>query len=344
MRTSIRKTMLALVIGPVGAVLALNAPAQTVALQLWNPDPTAGSITVSAPFDPCDASCTLAVPLGDTVTLTAVPAAGHQFDGWADDCSTPATTCTLRMDGNKFVAVAFKSADAPPMTAIHRFHDAPDGWGPSNGALLADGGWLYGMTAAGGAAGGGTIFRETLDGSRHESLHQFVGGASDGFNPHGSLIDFGGMLYGTTYLGGTGFCFDGAFPDLWTPPPWFQSTCGTVFRINPDGSGFALLHLFTGDSTDGGSPNASLLAFDGRLYGTTTRGTIFRINPDGSGYTILHTFGDESPAGTLIVSAGQLYGMTRYGGLHAKGTIFRMNPDGSEFQVVYEFEDWISGG
>jgi uncharacterized repeat protein (TIGR03803 family) len=63
-------------------------------------------------------------------------------------------------------------------------------------------------------------------------LHSFTGGASDGANPYGSLVLLGSSLYGMTPNGGA--------PDL-----------GTVFKIHTDGTGFALLHVFTGGAGDG---------------------------------------------------------------------------------------------
>ena len=97
------------------------------------------------------------------------------------------------------------------------------------------------------------------------SVHDFTG--SDGVAPHGSLSHRpDGTLYGTTQKGG-------AFPGL-------VGRGGTVFRVEPDGTGFALLHSFK--ETDGYEPAADLIqGFDGSLYGTTTggviAGVIFRV-------------------------------------------------------------------
>jgi uncharacterized repeat protein (TIGR03803 family) len=87
---------------------------------------------------------------------------------------------------------------------------------------------------------------------------------AQGASPAPNLISLGGALFGTTYGGGT-------------------SGYGTVFKINPDGSGFALLKEF--NDTDGARPQAALISHGGALYGTTNRGgasgygTIFSIEP-----------------------------------------------------------------
>jgi uncharacterized repeat protein (TIGR03803 family) len=75
----------------------------------------------------------------------------------------------------------------------------------------------------------------------------------------------GGVLYGTTTEGGA-------------------SSGGTIFKINPDGSGFSLLKEFAG-GTDGENPYAGLTSVSGVLYGTTllggseNKGTIFYVQP-----------------------------------------------------------------
>jgi uncharacterized repeat protein (TIGR03803 family) len=79
------------------------------------------------------------------------------------------------------------------------------------------------------------------------------------------------MLYGACYGGGY-------FPD----GGYFA---GTLYRLNPDGTGLALLHSFDGmdpiseTNIDGANPWATLLkANDGKLYGLTSAG-----GPNGSG-------------------------------------------------------------
>jgi uncharacterized repeat protein (TIGR03803 family) len=81
-------------------------------------------------------------------------------------------------------------------------------------------------------------------------LHDHVPNAL-GANPSGSLIISGGTLYGTTSSGGA-------------------SGYGTIFKINPDGTGFTLLKEFAG--TDGASPYGALISVGGVFYGTTSGG------------------------------------------------------------------------
>ena len=153
----------------------------------------------------------------------------------------------------------------------------------------------------------GTIFKINTDGTSFAQLHSFVGGAADGQHPSFSaLIVSGNTLYGMTPEGGT-------------------AGQGTIFRINTDGSSFAILHTFTAASGDGWDPDGSLVLSGNTLYGMTRQGgggagTIFQINTDGSGYSRLHTFlgastGDgANPVGTLTALGSLLYGTTPVGG------------------------------
>jgi uncharacterized repeat protein (TIGR03803 family) len=123
-------------------------------------------------------------------------------------------------------------------------------------------GMLYGTTMLGGNYDVGTVFRLNLDGNGFAVLKQFSGSNGDGKWPQGALVQANnGILYGTTDLGGT-------------------NDYGTLFQINPDSSGYAVLHRF--GVAEGTAPVAGLVqAGDGTLFGTTSAlpGTIFSLVP-----------------------------------------------------------------
>ncbi|HWX20328.1 MAG TPA: choice-of-anchor tandem repeat GloVer-containing protein [Candidatus Binatia bacterium] len=161
-------------------------------------------------------------------------------------------------------------------------------------------------------------------------LHSFALTSHDGQNPISGLTQASdGALYGTTEYGG-------------------DNGLGTIFKVNPDGSGYAIMHSFSSTGGDGRNPEGGLLlGKDGAIYGTTanggagTAGTVFKIAPDGSGYTVLRRFsgadGDAPEAGLLQGNDGFLYGVTVFGGSSFAGTVFRMDADGNNFTVLKNF-------
>src|SRR5437773_6138364 len=54
---------------------------------------------------------------------------------------------------------------------------------------------------------------------------------------------------------------------------------GSLFRLNKDGSGYAILHRFASSAGDGRNPSGELIeGTDGALYGVTSSGGIISSN------------------------------------------------------------------
>lgn len=205
--------------------------------------------------------------------------------------------------------------------------------GASPQATLAVGvdGNFYGLTAAGGSANFGTLFRLTPAGALTTLLDFTRNGASNrGSAPRGALLPGGdGFLYGTTAEGGAGF--------------------GTLFKVTEAGALTTLLE-FTGAGANprGAAPVGALLrGADGFLYGTTQRGgaggfgTIFKVTTAGA-LTTLTEFTSNGPsnrgalplAGLVQAPDGMFYGTAQQGGARDFGTLFRLGSGGGLTTLV----------
>ena len=152
-------------------------------------------------------------------------------------------------------------------------------------------------------------------------LHNFTSGASDGSTPYGSLTLSGAKFYGMTEAGG-------------------GNNTGALFSMNTDGSGFGLLHSFTGGASDGRFPRGSLTLSGSKLYGMAASGgrsdtgAIFSMNTDGTDYRLLQIFAAPPPidgaspkSGDLTLSddGSTLFGMTSAGGTANVGVVFSLS-------------------
>lgn len=262
----------------------------------------------------------------------------HSFDGYPADGARPTAglidvkgtlygTTGLGGDGECYYSgqacgtvftITTKSAEG----VLHNFTGSPDGAFP-HATLIDVKNALYGTTPSGGKHGDGTVFVVTIGGTE-KVIHSF-GSGSDGREPQAGLVAMGGKLYGTTSGGGSYKCG--------------SIGCGTVFTISPSGTE-KVIHSF-GNGTDGADPQASLIALNGTLYGTTNNGgkyacgtttdcgTVFSITPSGT-EKVLHSFADgtdgANPEAPLIDVKGRLYGTTEIGGTHHVGMVFRLDP------------------
>ena len=250
--------------------------------------------------------------------------------------------------GNDYgsLGTIYKMSKFGKETVLYRFRGGTDGSSPNGAGLIDVNGALYGTTGNGGngcTGGCGTVYKTSTDG-RERVVYSFRGG-SNGVGPSAPLIDVKGMLYGTTQAGGTLSCRGYG--------------CGVVFKINPDGSGYRVLHRFAG-GTDGDDP-LGLIEVNGKLYGTTANGgsssckygcgTVFEMSMSGVEQVEYAFKGGRDgtyPNAGLIAVNGSLYGTT-YGGGNAKcgnrrcGTVFEVSPSGAE-RVIYRFNGGIYDG
>lgn len=219
--------------------------------------------------------------------------------------------------------------------------------GAASGSLYDGHSPLFGMTAAGGAMNGGTVFRLTPNNGKWgaKSLHDFClpPSCTSGATALGGLVlDPDGDIFGVANLGGA-------------------KDEGAVFKLSPAGTKYSYLVIYDFCSqqtcTDGIRPNTQLtLDAQGDLYGTTPRsgthdaGTVFELSPDGGGFAfqVLHQFCDVqdcadggAPAAPLALDqSGSLFGTTtQFGNAQGRGTLFELSPSQAGWidTVLYNF-------
>jgi len=241
---------------------------------------------------------------------------------------------TARNGGTRDKGIVFAVTPSGQERVLHNFAGAPTDGGHPGGGLIRVKNWLYGTTLAGGEIKpGGAVYRINVLG-QERVLHGFGVSSGDGEGPNGTLLDYGGVLFGTTLIGG-------------------QYGGGTVFEMSPGGAEL-VLHSF-GFGTDGAAPAGAVVEVKGRLYGTTTGGgnmprqpnyctaldaskipgsarcgTIYRIDQFGRERVLYRFTGypdGANPDAPLTSVAGLLYGTTYWGG-SAKyyGSIFKLLP------------------
>jgi len=237
-----------------------------------------------------------------------------------------------------FFGFTMLTAPLPAQTfAVLKNFAGTDGQAPLAG-LTMSGNTIYGTTAGGGRqyvpgsgfSGYGTVFKLNTDGTGFSTVMDFSDyTVTDAIEPVAVLVLSGTTLFGTTYVRNFG-------------------NGGTIFKVNTDGTGFALLSTFFDES----QPFAGLTLSGDTLYGASAEGgssrhgTVFKINTNGSNYAELHNFSPIShytnsdganPQASVTLSENVLYSTARFGGSSKYGTVFKVNADGTGFKVLKAF-------
>ena len=185
------------------------------------------------------------------------------------------TVFRINRDGTKFIV-------------LHSFDCTRTAVSPA-GVTEGGDGALYGTTASGGTAGGGTVFRINKDGTGFTVLHSFECTSTDGCSPRPGVTEGSdGALYGTTRVAGrrvearsSGSGRTGRGSRSCT------RSSARARRLCPHGRG------------DRGERRGALR--DDAEGGTANGGTVFRINKDGTGFTVLHSFECTSTDGCFPI-------------------------------------------
>lgn len=252
---------------------------------------------------------------------------------------------------------------------------------PAGGLALLNGQY-FGCTEEGGGLGNGTLFQYDPLTYAFQKKVDFTYGLTAG--PRSSLTYFNKALYGVTEgagPAGTGglYKFDpysgnlsvevqfdsinGAYPmiDLCFLNNKFYSltregglrNLGALFSFDPASKQFE--KLFDFDSVNGFFPPrnqnfeffyASLLAYNGKLYGVTpfggsnNAGVLFCYDPSARSYQKKIEFANTStsePLGDLVLINSKIYGVTAAGGANGRGVIFEFDPGSGILNQKFDF-------
>jgi uncharacterized repeat protein (TIGR03803 family) len=228
------------------------------------------------------------------------------------------------------------SASGWTETVLYNFTGGSDGWRPAwltpdaSGNLLgvAESGGTVNSTC--GSSGCGTVYKlsSTANGWALSVLYSFSGG-SDGAYPSSQLIfDPQGNLYGAAAGGGLVAC-DGF-------------SCGTIFELSPNGSGWSFSDVYSFSGPDGELPRGILFDSMGNMFGVADGGkpgcpsagcgVLFKLVPGLGSWaeTVLYTFqgttDGEFPNPVIFDGAGNLFGTAVGGGSRNLGTLFEFTP------------------
>lgn len=234
-------------------------------------------------------------------------------------------------------------------------------------------GMLYGVHAAGGEQGLGTLFRwSPVDGQLTVLQHFAYSDSGPSAPESGLVLGSDGQLWGTSSFGGA--TFRGTIytvdayeqvtmrhefsveDELWSPqgalvegrPGRFHGTTReAIYRFNARTGQFKEVYRFR-DGIDGRGCEAALVyGPDGLLYGVNPFGgpgnkpTIFRLAADGSGFQVMKTLslameGAGLAEPLLLASDGWLYGCATSGGAFNRGVAFRLSTTGV-YEVIHHF-------
>jgi uncharacterized repeat protein (TIGR03803 family) len=182
------------------------------------------------------------------------------------------------------------------------------------GSFVLSGNLLYGMSYNGGKNGYGCVFSIDTNGTRYKDMFDF--NVTNSAHPLGNLTLSGNELYGMVSNGGL-----------------YSNGC--IFSIDTAGSRYSDIYDFNGIT--GANPYGSLTLSGNTLFGMTTsggansEGCVFSIDTNGKRYEHLLDFDETNyplggaPYDNLVISGGDLFGLTSRGGIHDMGVIFKMD-------------------
>ena len=191
-------------------------------------------------------------------------------------------------------------------------------------------GELWGVSQRGGDFGAGSVYKLDEDGQNPTTVHtynfDFAGMEPKDMN----LAEWNGVLYGTTFQGGT-------------------NRRGVLFSYDLNTQVYTILHNFD-EETTGNNPSGSVVVTNGKVFGTTwyggpngTSGTLFAYDITLDSLYLVEDFDGVLTSGgsvsMMVASDGNIYGGMQSFGAFGDGLIFKLNPVTEVFSILYELDN-----
>ncbi len=257
----------------------------------------------------------------------------HPLGGLAIDPSGTVIYGTASTQYNSTAGLLFRlssKSGSYRYRVLHLFAGRPsDGLFPSASLMVDSQRRIVGTTEFGGANDDGSVFRYDPATNGYKMIFSFGRKRTGSYSRAGLTEAADGSLLGTCAYGGA-------------------NDAGTLFRLYPDTGAFTTLHTFGLPS--GTNPESEVLQIGSNLYGVSLGGVIdggspFVLGVDGQNFTeTSSTDGARLFSGGLTPDgAGNLWGVSRFGGAYDSGTIYRVDASG-RIQVVYSFNGDAAAG
>ncbi|MEM1219571.1 MAG: choice-of-anchor tandem repeat GloVer-containing protein, partial [Bacteroidota bacterium] len=192
-------------------------------------------------------------------------------------------------------------------------------------------GEYYGVNALGGQFGIGGIFKFDEDGTDATLVYSFETDFPGTSPEEVTLVEYNGILYGTTVFGGA---FD----------------AGVLYSYDLSNQTYSIIHDFDPDVSGQFPEGALAVTASGQVYGFTSTGSasalggiIYEYDTNTATFTILTNLGSTAlfnGISTLIIgSDGNLYGTSSGGGDFNNGAIYQFDLTTNTLTVLHSLDD-----
>jgi uncharacterized repeat protein (TIGR03803 family) len=255
----------------------------------------------------------------------------------------------LVLNGTKFLGLCseggisgtgtvFEWDPATPTTVVKRYDFLPNNFDNTvnpGSTLALFNSKFYAVSGTGGFVNQGNLFEYDYAANTVTKKKTF-NAAENGRIPLGKPVLLNGKIYGVCYQG---------------PQEIFGTPYGCLWSYDPSASVYSRKVLFnnSNNAANGRAPVSAPVAYNGKLYGTTTAGgaggagLLYEYDPATENYTKkdMQSIAGSFPVGEPAVYNNKLYGMTNANGIGNNGIIYSYDPATAVLSKLYDVQ---SGG